>query len=63
MIINFLYNTVIELVIAIYLFIWLIVGCTIIIPFIWNFEGDYWDASYFIKDMRSNKMSYEKQTS
>lgn len=54
---NFIYNTIIELVIIFCIIIWFICGCTIIIPLLWNMGGqDYWYITDFINDMRYNKI-------
>ena len=55
MINKYFYNTIIEMVIFISLIFWVVLGCTILIPFLWNIEGDYWNAKPFIENMRFNK--------
>ena len=57
MIVNFLYNSILELVIFLSILIWFALGCTIVVPLLWNFELDYWNIKPFIKDIRSNKIN------
>jgi len=60
MITDFLYNTMIEFFILMGIILWFIIGCTFFIPLLYNAaDGDYWDISSFIKDMRLGKIKYK----
>lgn len=60
MINTFLYNTLIELYILICLILWIVMGCTIVIPFVWNAieGGGYFRLNDWIKTTREGKLPY-----
>ena len=56
MVVNYLYNTVLELVIFVMLLLWILGGCTILIPILVNIDMDYWDLRGTIESIRMNKI-------
>jgi hypothetical protein len=57
MLVNFIYNTIIEMAILVCILIWVLLACTIIIPLLWNLGmGDYFYIKDFIQNMRMNKI-------
>ena len=56
MITNFIYNIFIEFILLISILIWILLACTIVIPLLWNLDGDYFYIKDFIENMRSNKL-------
>ena len=53
---NLLVSFIIESVIFVSILFWFLIGCTIIIPLLWNIECDYWNIKDFVEDMRLNKI-------
>ncbi len=58
MIVNFIYNTIIDIVIIVCIIAWALVGLTIAVPIFWNLlGGSYFDIKDFIESIRSLKIS------
>lgn len=54
---KYLYNFIIELILFIAIGLWIIIGATIFIPFIWNLDGgEYFNIKEFIENFKDYKI-------
>ena len=59
---NYIANFMIEFFIFCGILLWFIGGCTIFIPFFYDLaDGDYWDISSFVDNMRLGKVNTNKK--
>lgn len=60
MIVNFIHNTILEVVILVFLLLWVIGGATILLPLYTYLVGlDYWCVKDIIECIRDNKITKE----